>query len=293
MANAEPLKIEPWLDLSETALDSEAFDQPPPSAPPVRFFILAQRRSGSYMLCRALIRAGLGVPHEYFLKDHMKALAARWSVAAGPRRGPASADYLKALVQRRSRGGFFGAKIQYWQYERTLASPDGDRLLQGARFIYLYREDLMRQAISFRHAEITGRWGSDGRVTTRRLQHADPLDVKAIDRKLNLLIHDEVGWRSFIARRGLKPLRVSYEELCADFTGVMARIADHLGAPRSAVESVAPEPNSEHSGQDPELKRRMMEAYLAAGPRPKAGPWRHPAADALWSLWARYNERRR
>ena len=293
MSIADPLKIEPWLDLSETALDSEAFDQAAPSAPPARYFILAQRRSGSYMLCRALIRAGLGVPHEYFLKDHLRTLAARWDVAPGPRRGPASGDYLEALVQRRSQGGYFGAKLQYWQYARALASPDGDRLLKGARFIYLYRDDLMRQAISFRHAEITGRWGSDGQVTTRQLERADPLDAAAIDRKLNLLIHDEVGWRSFIARRGLDPLRVSYEELCADFSGVMARIAAHLGAPLSAVERLEPEPNSVHARQDTDLKRRMTEAYLAARQGAQAGTWRHPAADALWSLWARYNERRR
>lgn len=281
------------VDLSETALDSAVFDQPEPAASPIRYVILSQRRSGSYMLCRALIRAGLGVPHEYFLKDHMQTLAARWGVAPGPRRGPASDAYLEALLQRRSRGGYFGAKVQYWQYERMLASPAGERLLEGARFIYLHREDLLRQAISFRHAEITGRWGSDGQVTTRRLERADPLDVAAIDRKLNLLIHDEVGWRSFIARRGLDPLRISYEELCAAFSGVMARIATHLGAPCSAVERLEPEPNSEHAVADRELKRSMTEAYLAARSRADAGTWRHAAADALWSLWGRYNERRR
>jgi LPS sulfotransferase NodH len=293
MPSAEVPRPDAPADLSEKALDSEAFDQPEPSALPVRYFILSQRRSGSYMLCRALIRAGLGVPHEYFLKDHMRALAARWGVDPGPRRGPAARDYLEALVRRRSRGGFFGAKVQFWQYERALASLEGDHLLKGARFIYLYREDLMRQAISFRHAEITGRWGSDGLITTRQMQRADPFDVAAIDRKLNLLIHDEVGWRSFIARRGLNPLRIPYEDLIADFSGVMARIADHLGAPRSAVEHLAPEPTSDHSQQDSELKRRMTDAYLAARPKPNAGPWRHPAADALWLLWARYNERRK
>lgn len=279
-------------DLSETALDGAAFDQPAPPEPPTRYFILGQRRSGSYMLCRALIRAGLGAPHEYFLSDHVQALAARWGVAAGRRLGPATTAYLDALIRHRSRAGFFGAKLQYWQYERMLASPAGDRLLDGARFIYLYRQDLLKQAISFRHAEITGRWGAASMITTKPLRREDPFDPVGVDRKLNLLIYDEVGWRSFMARRGIKALHLSYEELCADFRGTMIRIAAHLNAPIAAVEGLEAEPRSEQSGEDSELKHKMTETYLAArtpGGGRRFGPLGSGPADMLWAAWARGN----
>lgn len=285
-----PPQSEPWPDLSESALDSAAFDQPEPSQPPDRYFILSQRRSGSYLLCRALIRAGLGLPHEYFQDDHRRALAARWAIPAGRRNGPAPEAYLGELVKRRSCGGYFGAKVQYWQYERVLANQQGDRFLKDARFIYLYREDLLKQAISFRHAEITGRWGSDGLVTTDPCHREDPFDPRGVDRKLNLLIHDEVGWRSFMARRGVKALHLSYEAFCADFRGVLRRVAAHLHAPAAAVDGIDPEPSSEQTQADAELKRRMLDAYLEARAN-HAGTsvWANPLADAVWSVWARQN----
>jgi LPS sulfotransferase NodH len=290
VATAELPTADPSLHPTENALDSEVFDQPRPDAPPLRYLILSARRSGSYMLCRALIRAGLGVPHEYLLRDHVRALAPRWSVDPGPARGPVSSGYLEALVERRSCGGLFGAKLQYWQFERALQSPQGERFLDGARLIYLYREDVLKQAISFRHAEITGRWGSDGSTTTRPLRREDPFDPRGIRRKINLLLYDELGWRGVMARRGLNALHLSYEQLCADPRGAFAAIGRHLGLDAKKTASLAPEPPSPQVLADAALKARMLSAYLdQAGRSRSRGPLAHGAADALWSAWGRMN----
>jgi LPS sulfotransferase NodH len=290
VATAETLTADPGLFLTEAALDSEMFDRPRPAAPPVRYLILSARRSGSYMLCRALIRAGLGVPHEYFLRDHVQALAARWEVRTGARRGPVSEAYLEALVERRSCGGFFGAKLQYWQFERTLLSPQGERFLDGARLIYLYREDVLKQAVSFRHAEITGRWGSDGSTTTRPLGREDPFDPRCIQRKINLLLYDEIGWRGLLARRGLSPLHLSYEQLCADPKGAFTAIGRHLGLDARATASLEPEAPSSQMLDDAALKARMLSTFLhQAGLSRSRGPLADGAADALWSAWGRMN----
>jgi LPS sulfotransferase NodH len=290
VATAELLTPAPCLALSESALDSETFDRSRPAAEPVRYFILSARRSGSYMLCRALIRAGLGVPHEYFLRDHAEALSHRWGIEAGPRRGPASAAYLDALIQRRSAGGLFGAKLQYWQYDAALRSPHGERFLGGARLIYLYREDMLKQAVSFRLAEITGRWGSDGEVTTRPLLHEDPFDPRGIERKINLLLYDEIGWRSFLARRGRDALHLSYEALCADPQAAMAAIAGHLGVDACRVANLDAEPLSPHAAADASLKDQMLSAYLEQRQAaPRQGPWADRPADAVWTAWGRMN----
>jgi LPS sulfotransferase NodH len=277
-------------DLSEATLDSADFDRPAPTEPPVRYVILSARRSGSYMLCRMLIRAGLGVPHEYFLQDHIGALAARWRVNAGPKGSVASGAYLDALVERRSSGGLFGVKLQYWQYERALRTPQGERFLDGARLIYLYREDILKQAVSFRHAEITGRWGSDGAETTRPLRREDPFDPRGIERKINLLLYDELGWRAFVARRGKHALHLSYEDLCTDLQGSLCAVAAHLGVDAGRLTDLHPDPPSPHIAADAELKAQMLSTYLQRRKAaPRQGAWADGLADAVWSAWGRMN----
>jgi len=240
------------------------------------------------MLCRALIRAGLGVPHEYFMRDHVRALSLRWGVDAGGPRTPVSAAYLRALMDHRTSRGLFGAKLQYWQYERTLRSPQGERLLDGARLIYLYREDVLRQAVSFRHAEITGRWGSGEKVTTRPLVHEDPFDPRGIERKINLLLYDELGWRSFLARRGKRALVLSYEQVCADLPGALGAIALHLEVDRERIARPEPDTPSPLAGADAAMKARMLEAYLDQTARGR-GAWAHGPADVIWEAWGRAN----
>src|SRR5205814_3422969 len=51
---------------TEAQMTSELLDQPQFSGEPCKIFICSTPRSGSYMLCRYMINAGLGVPHEYF-----------------------------------------------------------------------------------------------------------------------------------------------------------------------------------------------------------------------------------
>lgn len=287
---SSPVRSEP--DLSERALNSAAYDQPPPAETPSRYFILSQRRSGSFMLCRALIRAGLGVPHEYFQPHHLRDLARRWGVRARTGRGGAPPDFLQALIDRRTANGHFGAKIQYWEYEKALSGAHGASFLSGAKFIYLYRRNLLKQAVSFRHAEITGRWGANDDVTTAPVR-GDPFDAAAIDRNLHLLIQDEVGWRKFLARQGLDALFVSYEELRADFGATLQRIVQHLGAPAELARKVRPEPPSEAVRESQSMKARMLDAYLAAKRKaPARRSLRGRLARIAWSAWAGLDSRR-
>src|SRR6201996_8890042 len=51
---------------TEAQITSELLDQPEFFGEPAKVFICSTPRSGSYLLCRYMINAGLGVPHEYF-----------------------------------------------------------------------------------------------------------------------------------------------------------------------------------------------------------------------------------
>src|SRR5438477_1047551 len=66
---------------TEAQITSELLDQPPFFETPRKIFICSTPRSGSYMLCRLMINAGIGVPHEYFNPVIMRGIAPRFGLA--------------------------------------------------------------------------------------------------------------------------------------------------------------------------------------------------------------------
>lgn len=216
---------------SEFDVDGEAFDRPPcPVA--TRLFICSSPRTGSYLLCRAMIHHGIGVPHEYFNMRHIAVIGPRFGIPelqdharlrsdAGMRR-----RYNAALMQRRTANGIFAAKIQGWEFTAYLDNAEGIELFNGGCFIHLRRDDLLSQAISFHIARLTGRWGADGTVTTPPAPYPDFFDVDQIAHCARAIAQEDAMWRLFFARNGIVPLTITYEDLTADVGGTLRRIAD-------------------------------------------------------------------
>jgi len=237
------------LRYTELQVSSELLDQPEFTGQPKKILICSTPRSGSYLLCRQMINAGLGVPHEYFNPIVMCQMAPRLGLESDirgltwwppgwkdrlllrHRRGPAAElaflrKYLSFLLTRRCQGGIFAAKVHFRDYRRTLDNPVGDELLKDTLFIQLYREDILKQAVSEHFGQLTGQWGIDDSVTTTPASNPNFLDPGAVDRALNDLADQDRGWRVVFARRGVVPLSISYEQLCKDpfsFVEVIAR----------------------------------------------------------------------
>ncbi len=235
---------------TEAQMTSDLLDQPEFTGEPTKIFICSTPRSGSYMLCRYMINAGLGVPHEYFNPVIMRSVAPRLGLGRAVeglkwrrrtlrdrlpfRKADRDAEmdflgkYVTALIPRRCQGGVFAAKIHFDDYITILDNPVGWKLLDRGLFIYLFREDLLQQAVSRSFAYVTGRWGIDDTVSTAPAA-SEVLDVAGIDRQLETLADEDRGWRVFLARNGLCPMSISYERLCEDPSGFVARIARRLG----------------------------------------------------------------
>jgi len=224
---------------TEQEMNSDLLDQPPHSGEIdeiKKIFICSTPRSGSYMLCRYMINAGLGVPHEYFnpiimreiaprigLEDSVSGLKWRYRSPAdylplGKSRRKAEVDFLKkyidAIVPRRCRGGVFAAKIHFDQYLKVLDNPVGYSFLRGGLFVHLVRDNLLGQAISTHFANLTGRWGIDGAVTTVPAVRPKFFDVAAIDRTLEDIAEQNRGWRVLLAKNGVSAISIAYERLC-------------------------------------------------------------------------------
>jgi LPS sulfotransferase NodH len=293
---------------TELQISSELLDQPAFSEEPKKIFICSTPRSGSYLLCRFMINAGLGVPHEYFNPIVIRQMAPRlgfeesisglkWFPRGRKdrlmlrwRERAAEVDFLKkyvpVLIPRRCQGGVFAAKIHFRDFRTVLDNPVGHRLLDGGLFIYLYRENLLMQAVSERFAQLTGRWGIDDTVTTWPAANPNFFDDEAVDRTMNDLSEQDRGWRVFLARNGVAPMSCSYERLCEDPFGFVMAIASRLGIDpdtlrRGYSETASPSEN------DPALpsKGEVARHYLASVTRSKDPSVHSNARLAIRSLF--------
>ncbi len=267
---------------SESDVNGPEFDRPPFEGVARKLFICSSPRSGSYMLCRYLIAAGLGVPHEYFNPIVMRPIAERFGLGETVRdlkwawRGrlarlvqpvPPEVAFLEAygaeLRRRRTAGGVFAAKIHYGQYERVLDNKVGHELLQGGVFVNLVRDDLLGQAISFHVSNLTGRWSVDDAVTTAPAREPNYFDRDAIAACIRGLADEDRGWRVFFARHGIRPLFVSYESFRLDPWRDIDAIARALGIDPAALPHDYAEPDmpAEFPSDVPD-RRKIREFFL-------------------------------
>src|SRR5579863_10417710 len=236
---------------TELQISSDLLDQPEFFGKPKKIFICSTPRSGSYLLCRFMINAGLGVPHEYFNPIVIRQIAPRLGFEESVnelkwwprgrrdrlllRRAERRAEsdflqrYIRILMARRCQGGVFAAKIHFRDFVRVLDNQVGRDLFEGGLFIYLYREDMLKQAVSEHFAQLTGRWGIDDTVTTPPAASPNFFDDAAIDRALVDLSEQDRGWRVFLARNGIAPMSISYEKLSEDPFAFVVAIARRLG----------------------------------------------------------------
>ena len=276
---------------TELQISGEGLDQPEFLGEPRKVFLCSTPRSGSYLLCRAMINAGVGVPHEYFNPIVMRQIAPRFGLAAsleplrwwprgrldrlGFRKAERAAEsdflarYIGELAPRRCQNGVFAAKIHFRDYLKVLDNPQGCAFLDGGLFIHLFREDMLKQAISTRFAELTGRWGIDDAVTTPPSVNPDFFDTAGIDRSIDDLAEQDRGWRVFLASNGLNAMSISYERLCKDPFAFVVAIAARLGLDANALRQGYRETAAADS--DPTLpdKGEVARRYLASRPRIK------------------------
>lgn len=272
---------------TEGQVTSELLDQPAFAGEPRKLFICSSPRSGSYLLCRYMINAGLGVPHEYFNPINMRQIAARLGLGAAieglewRRRSPmdllpfrkaarrAEANFLEkyvaVLVPRRCQQGVFAAKLNFGQYTKVLDNPVGWKLLNGGVFVHLYRQDLLSQAISTNIARATGRWSIDDAITTTPAANLDLYDASALDRTVEEIAMEDLEWRLLLIRNGIVAVSISYEQVCQDPFGVVVVLADRLGIGPSLLRQGYSEPPAAiHSDSALPHKSEIACNYLRA-----------------------------
>jgi LPS sulfotransferase NodH len=228
-------------DLATAAWDrSSGYQRPRRSV-----LVCTMRRCGSTLLGEALLGAGLGCPLEYLHVAWRPGFEARWR-AAGLR------DYVAALYQHRTAAdGTLAVKL-FWpdvlQTLRRWSPAGGDRaarlatagpaerarvngevgamlrdLFPNPSVVFLWRQDVLRQAVSDLVAHQSGRW----REVSAAAAEPPPrpsYDRDGIDRLLSQFGRELRAWRDCLGHLRPPLVEVVYEELARDYGGTVRRV---------------------------------------------------------------------
>jgi LPS sulfotransferase NodH len=181
-----------------------------------------------------MIHAGIGIPHEYFNRMNAGIMGTRYGLGTVTSDdletdGAKRRAYIAALLEHRTVNGVFAAKIQRGQFRQFFSNYKAIDLFKGAHFIYLYREDLVAQAVSLHMSLLTGRWGIDDVVTTHPAINPNFFDNSLITEIMDDLATQDREWRLFFAKNGIQPLFFSYEGIKDDLSGALRRIVTSFG----------------------------------------------------------------
>ena len=218
------------------AMDLIGPDYDRPSTDPAgqTLIICSAPRTGSYELCRYLLAAGVGVPHEYFNPNYAWRLGERWGFGRSPLEPSELSRYVGVLRMRRAQNGVFATKLQFPHFDRNLRNRVGRQLFEGATVVHLFRSDAPAQYASFRSALESGSWDFSGRPTTTPVAHEshnfEKFLVEALN-ELDALMGQDAGFRCLFALAGIKPIFVTMAELFDRPREVVGKIADAMQLP--------------------------------------------------------------
>jgi LPS sulfotransferase NodH len=185
-------------------------------------------RSGSNVLCDYLTTNGLGLPAEYF-QPPLGVMNKNWYDAVEAPTDDFAQFYTK-IIRARSQNNIFGSKLT-WDHKNAFAEALADARLGGQdalfpkdKWIYMYRQDKVAQAVSLWKAHKTGVW------STAERQELPPLEYNFAE-LMNCLMAfstEEYLWKRYFETRNISYLPVSYESMMDDPAGTVYQIYRHI-----------------------------------------------------------------
>jgi len=193
------------------------------------YVIATLPRTGSTALCSLLVHTQrLGYPDEYL---NPRGPLEHWMKEVG---ASDFDDFLVAIRRERAwSNGVFGIKATLDDLVTNADALERHGFF-SAPFVYLTRDDVAAQAVSEFTAEESGVWHRDrSGDPLGSAPSGDPADIELDERRTTLIAWDciyvQEQWEEFFRAHGVKPLRVSYEDFCANPTSIVKAIANHVG----------------------------------------------------------------
>jgi LPS sulfotransferase NodH len=156
--------------------------------------------------------------------------------------------YVRAVWDKATTpNGVLGSKLMWNDFDwlrSSLRPPDGTdaglafmrMAFPDAQFVWLRRQDKVRQGISWWRAAVTGQWGlRPGQQAGR-----PPPDVEQMVQLVRFAEQCEDGWRQWFAATGIQPCEVLYEDLATDRLTVVNAVLEFLRLPRLDAADLPP-----------------------------------------------------
>jgi trehalose 2-sulfotransferase len=189
-------------------------------------------RTGSSLLGHTLYATGaVGWPGEWLWREDVDRNWKAWGVSSWR-------EYLDRVLEAGTGpNGVFCTKLMWgylhdalFELRRLSRMYDEDDLavlrsfFPEPSFVWIRREDVVAQAVSWAKAVQTGQWAS-----FQPVQAEPAFDFDQIDGLYHVARVHDGAWARWFAAHGVDPLRVVYEELAADPVGVVENVIARLG----------------------------------------------------------------
>ena len=174
---------------------------------------------------------------------------------------------------RNARQGTFGIKLHWDQIEvflyllrlrRGLRGLGDARALEAVfpatSFVFLTREDVLAQAVSWSKAMATGKW-----VDEQSPAGEPDFDADRIAGRVRRIEEHNAAWRRWFGSNGVHPLHLAYEELAADPAGTARRVLAFVGVDVPDDLRVEPRTERQSDAVNDEWIRRYRELVGRSG----------------------------
>ena len=196
-----------------------------------KIIVAAGARTGSHLLCEKLEFHGVDV-RESFSTNRILNKSAKKNIRSLP-------GYCEYLFKQSASNGAFGVKggvsilsIPFWCGEMPEFAREWG-------WIYLKREDVVKQAISHFLAQRSGAFRSRSADRARVVAEGE---YDAIAIRDFVISHSRANqmWEDLFAALSLEPCRITYEQLAADPVGVAADVAARVGLDGPPIADMKP-----------------------------------------------------
>jgi trehalose 2-sulfotransferase len=217
--------------------------------PHTSYLVCGTPRSGSSLLCEALVNTGIaGQPEEYFQPSNEVLWRERWGTST-------YAEYLERTIEHcTSPNGVFGVKMMWGYFDHFLRNvrqmPDYKeqelsdcKLLQALfpnlRYIWIKRRDTVRQAVSHTKAMQTNLWAVRAENATLPARTPE-FSFMQIDYMVQEISAHDAAWQRFFTENGIQPLVIIYEDSVANYEETVRKALQHLDIPGTELVTCSP-----------------------------------------------------
>jgi len=218
-----------------------------------KFVICCTSRTGSTLLCRLL--QSYGAESQEFLNPQRVEIEKALSGARNYR------ELCAHLVRAYAPGKAFGLKGTFQVVAPLFLISEFPDNLDGWRFVFLTRANLVRQAISMILAQKQQAYAS-WQEPIRAIGDADYV-AEEIAGAIEIITLGNAWWESFFANFGVEPLRITYEQLAADQGGTAETVSRFCGLTQSGGHADGEPRGRPLSRQSTELNLRWEARFRA------------------------------